>query len=429
MDSQDYEGKGDGAAVVRVKLMMLALIPLFDENMAVKSYSVFSQKDNVFLNPMLLGTGKNDGAALVEGLELIESMGIETLSEDREIFVPVGNISIFSDVEAQCSAPHDRIVFLIDNTIPPIEMYVNRLRELREKGYRIAVRKLAVADFENYREILRLTSYIFLNSQRIAIDKARIYFTKLFPNIKLCAGNIDTMESFEKLKALGGYQLYEGNFYRVPVTKGEHEVAPLKVNYIELLNMVNKEDFDLESAADIIGRDTALTISLLKMVNRMTVNSGITSIRHAAAMLGQTELKKWINTAVASALYADKPSEVTRLSLLRAKFAENLAPSFGLKSKSEELFLMGLFSVLDVILEKPMEEALSMVKVAGDVRETLVRQEGELAPVFDLMVHYEAAGWQEVSRQLLLRDIGVDTLSGAYQAALRWYRELTAAEK
>lgn len=79
------------------------------------------------------------------------------------------------------------------------------------------------------------------------------------------------------------------------------------------------------------------------MVNRMTVNSGITTIRHAAAMLGQKELKRWINTAVVNQLYADKPSEITRLSLIRAKFAENLAPLFQLQNKTEELFLMGLF--------------------------------------------------------------------------------------
>ena len=147
---------------------MLALIPLFDENMAVKAYSVFSQKDNFFLNPLMLGTGRFDGASAVEGLELIESMGIETLSADEEIFVPVSNISVFSDVEAQCSAPHERLVFLIDNTIPPIGMYVERLRELKEKGYKLAMRKLAVADFESYREVLKLTDYIFLNNRKIA---------------------------------------------------------------------------------------------------------------------------------------------------------------------------------------------------------------------------------------------------------------------
>lgn len=409
--------------------MFLALVPLFDENMAVRAYSIFSQKDNFFLNPMMLGTGQNDGAARVEGLELIESMGMETLSEDKEVFVPVSNISVFSDVESQCSAPHGRIVFLIDNTIPPVAIYVDRLRELKKMGYKLAVRKLSVADFENWRQILKLADYVFLNSKKIAIDKAKLYFGKLYPQIKLCAGAIDTMDNFEALKASGGYQLYEGDFYRVPVTKGSHEVAPLKANYIELLNVVNNENFELNDAADIIGRDTALTISLLKLVNRMTVNAGITTIRHAAAMLGQKELKKWINTAVVNELYADKPSEITRLSLLRAKFAENLAPVFEVKNKAEELFLMGLFSVLDVILEKPMEEALKMVMVAGDVRLALIEGKGSLAPVYDLMKQYESANWQEVSRRLLLADMDVEQVNNAYVDALRWYRDLMSEEK
>ena len=404
--------------------MFLALVPLFDENMAVRAYSIFSQKDNFFLNPMKLGTGQNDGAARVEGLELIESMGVETLSEDKEIFVPVSNISVFSDVESQCSAPHGRIVFLIDNTIPPVTIYVDRLRELKKMGYKFAVRKLSVADFESWRPILELADYVFLNNKKIAIEKAKLYFGKLYPRIKLCAGAIDTMETFESLKASGGYQLYEGDFYTVPVTKGSHEVAPLKVNYIELLNVVNNENFELSDASDIIGRDTALTISLLKMVNRMTVNSGISTIRHAAAMLGQRELKKWINTAVVNELYSDKPSEITRLSLLRAKFAENLAPVFDMKNKSEELFLMGLFSVLDVILEKPMEEALKMVMVAGDVRLALLEGKGSLAPVYDLMQQYESANWQEVSRRLLLADMDVDKVNEAYVDALKWYRNI-----
>ena len=408
--------------------MFLALVPLFDENMAVRAYSIFSQKDNFFLNPMMLGTGQNDGAARVEGLELIESMGMETLSEDKEVFVPVNNISVFSDVESQCSAPHGRTVFLIDNTIPPVAIYVDRLRELKKMGYKLAVRKLSVADFENWRQILKLADYVFLNSKKIAIDKAKLYFGKLYPQIKLCAGAIDTMDNFEALKASGGYQLYEGDFYRVPVTKGSHEVAPLKANYIELLNVVNNENFELNDAADIIGRDTALTISLLKMVNRMTVNAGITTIRHAAAMLGQKELKKWINTAVTNELCADKPNEITRLSLLRAKFAENLAPVFEMAIHSSELFLMGLFSVLDIILEKPMEEALEMVKVSRNIREALVDHKGDLSQVLDFVIQYEKASWQEVSRQMVLKNIEIDQVYDAYTKSLRWYRDLFAAE-
>ena len=407
--------------------MLVALVPLFDESMAVKAYSLFSQKENFLMNPMLLGTGRNDGASRVQGLEVIENMGMETISQNQEVFVPINNISIFSDIESECSAPKKRLVLLIDNTIPPVDMYVNRLKELKGKGYKIAIRKLRVAEFENYRPILNLMDYVILNSKKIAIDKAKIYFGKLFPNIKLCAGNIDTMEQFEKLKETGGYHLYEGDFYRVPVTKGQTEVAPLKVNYIQLLNMVNDDNYELTKAADIIGRDTALTLSLLQMVNNMARNSEITSIRHAAAMLGQKELKKWINTAVVNIMYSDKPSEVTRVSLLRAKFAENLAKTFGLAGKTEELFLMGLFSVLDVILEKTMVEALEVVKVSKDIEDALAHRKGKLAPILDFVQRYEGADWAEISRQMVLHNIEMEVVETAYMDALVWYRRLLNA--
>ena len=404
--------------------MLVTMIPLFNEEMTVRAYSLFTQKKNYLLNPSLLGTGSNDGAAGIVGLEVIESMGIETISSDKDIFVTINNISIFTDIEAQCKAPHERIVLLFDNTITPDEMYVNRLRELKDAGFKLAIRKLPVASFEAYKEILLMLDYLLLDHKKIDITKARIYFSKLYPNVKLCAGNIQSQEIFETLKAEGGYQLYEGEFFRMPVTKGQTEVSPLKVNYIELLNMVNASDFDLTKAADVIGRDTALVISLLKMVNKMARNSEITSIRHAAAMLGQRELKKWINTAVTNQLCADRPNEITRVSLLRAKFAENLASVFEMSMQSSELFLMGLFSVLDLILDKPMEEALKMVKVSKEINAALIEGKGPFAEVLHFVNRYENADWQEVSRLMVLKNIDMNKVYEAYIDSLKWYRTL-----
>lgn len=404
--------------------MLVTLIPLFDETMTVRAYSLFTQKKNYLLNPSLLGTGSNDGAAGIVGLEVIENMGIETISSDKEIFVTINNISIFTDIEVQCKAPHERIVLLFDNQITPDEMYVDRLRELKAAGFKLAIRKLPVASFEAYKEILLMLDYLLLDHKKIDITKAKIYFSKLYPNIKLCAGNIQSQEIFEALKADGGYQLYEGEFFRMPVTKGQTEVSPLKVNYIELLNMVNASDFDLTKAADVIGRDTALVISLLKMVNKMARNSEITSIRHAAAMLGQRELKKWINTAVTNQLCADRPNEITRVSLLRAKFAENLASAFEMSMQSSELFLMGLFSVLDLILDKPMEEALKMVKVSKEINAALIEGKGPFAEVLDFVTQYENANWQEVSRLMVLKNMDMNKVYEAYIDSLKWYRTL-----
>ena len=291
--------------------MLATIIPFFDKDMKVSAYSLFSQKENFFLNPGLQGFGRNDGVGFVDGLEVIQNMGIDTLSPDTDVFVPVGNISVFSDIEAQCSEPHNRLVLLFDNSVTSEELYVNRVTELKSKGYKLAMRKLPVSEYEQNKEILKLMDYIILDCKKIDVTKAKLYFGQVYPNIRICVGNVDNQEKFDELKDDPSFEMFEGEFYRIPVTKGETEVAPLKANYLQLLKMVNDEDFELTKAADIIGRDTALVLELLQMVNRMSVNSGITTIRHAAAMLGQKELKKWINTAVTKELCTDRPNEIT----------------------------------------------------------------------------------------------------------------------
>lgn len=404
--------------------MLVTLIPLFDENIKVSAYSLYTQKANFLLHPNLLGSGSNDGAAQIEGFELILNMGLETLSPAKEIFVPVNEISIFSDIPAQCGLPHEFFVLLLKGKIPCTPMYIDRVKALKEMGYRFAIRKLPVSSYEAYHDLLTLMDYVMLDCEQIDISKARIYFNQVYPDIRLCASNITDTETFDAIRQDKSCCLYEGSFYRLPVTKGTHKVAPLKINYIELMNLVNTEDFDLTKAADIIAHDTALVISLLRMVNHMAVNSEITSIRHAAAMLGQKELKRWINTAVVNQLCSDKPNEITRLSLLRAKFAENLAPAFELGGKASELFLTGLFSVLDIILDKPMEEALSLVKVSHDIEDALIRQSGIFAEPLYFIKQYEAGNWSEVSRLMILENLDTQTVYDAYIDALKWYREL-----
>lgn len=403
--------------------MLLTLIPLFDEDLNVNAYSVFAQRENQFLNPFSYATGIYDGSTYVEGIEAVKTMGLDTLSGEKPVFVPVSNVSIFSDLESACTEYRDRIVLLIDRTIPPVPMYIERLRALKDQGFKFAIRKLSVPEFQVYSPILALSDYIFLNNKKIAIDKAQIYFQRLFPEIKLVAGNIDTMDEFEKLKSIGGYNFYEGPFYRIPASKNDHEISPVKATQLQLLKLVNSVDFELNDAAEIISKDTAITVSLLEMVNRVVKMSEIKTIKHAAAMLGQRELKKWINTAVMDHLCDEAPSELTRLSLLRAKFAENLADVFDMKNNTDELFLMGLFSIIDVVLEKPMDEALEQLQLSKSIKDALVSHEGVLSPVYEFMMAYETADWSEVSRILTINKYDTDKVYDAYINSLSWYRE------
>lgn len=404
--------------------MLAALMPLFNENMTVKAYSVFSEKENPFLNPDMAVGAKYDGVGRVSGLEVVSSMGSAVLSDEKSVFVPIDHIAIFADLAEQCKVPKNRVVLLMDPSITPDEDYIKRIKLLRGQGFRFAIRKLNVDQFEAYRPVLSECEYVLLDHKKIVISKAKIYFSKLYPDIKLVAVNVNSQDEYNELSTDGKYDLYEGEFFRVPVTSNEKEVNPLKINYIELLNVVNAPDFDLTDAADVIGRDAGLVISLLEIVNHIAINSEITSVRHAAAMLGQKELKRWINTAVTKELCADKPSEITRMSMVRAKFAENLAPVFNIGGFSSELFLTGLFSCIDIMLDKPMDEALKMLHVAKNINDALISGKGDLAPVIDFVRLYENAEFIEVCRRMIVDDIDMDTVYEAYLNALRWYRDL-----
>lgn len=406
--------------------MMLTLIPFFDRNMSVSAYSLFTRKNNFLMNPSLLGSRQFDGAAYVDGLELIQELGTTTLSGGKPIFVSLNNISIFSSLESECKNTNHAPILLIDQTFPPVSMYTDRIRELREFGYHFAIRNLPVHCYEDYAPILSQMDYVLIDCQKIDVVKASFYFRKLYPDICICASNIPDMETFGKLSPAETISLFEGTFFRMPVTRGEHKVSPLKINYISLLNLIEEDDFDLTKAADIISQDTALIISLLRLANTRSFNSEITSVRVAVSMLGQKDLTRWIQTTVIEKLCSDKPNELMRLSLLRAKFAENLAPVFGMAMRSQELFLTGLFSILDIILDCSMEEALSMVRVSGKIRAALLERTGSLAEVLHFIVKYESAEWQEVSRQLVLKNIEIPDVSHAWVSSLQWYAKLIA---
>ena len=406
--------------------MMLTLIPFFDRNMSVSAYSLFTRKNNFLMNPSLLGSRQFDGAAYVDGLELIQELGTTTLSGGKPIFVSLNNISIFSSLESECKNTNHAPILLIDQTFPPVSMYTDRIRELREFGYHFAIRNLPVHCYEDYAPILSQMDYILIDCQKIDAVKASFYFRKLYPDICICASNIPDMETFGKLSPAETISLFEGTFFRMPVTRGEHKVSPLKINYISLLNLIEEDDFDLTKAADIISQDTALIISLLRLANTRSFNSEITSVRVAVSMLGQKDLTRWIQTTVIEKLCSDKPNELMRLSLLRAKFAENLAPVFGMAMRSQELFLTGLFSILDIILDCSMEEAHSMVRVSGKIRAALLEHTGSLAEVLHFIVKYESAEWQEVSRQLVLKNIEIPDVSHAWVSSLQWYAKLIA---
>ena len=401
--------------------MLATLVPLFYEDMSVASYCLYAQKENMYERPHLLIAGKYDGAGSIVGLEVFDSVSEDDLVANCSIIIPINNISLFSNIEQQLTGFDGRIDLLIDQTIKPEESYNKRLQDLKSKGFKLALKDLPITSLDEFKFMMNDFDLLLINSDTGDVIEQAKEFRKILPNIDLCAENLHTKEEFDSAKESGLFKVFEGTFFRVPINKGDTEVAPIKINYLKLMKVINEPDFDLDDVANVISQDPALTIELLKIANKLTINSNIRSIAQATALLGQRELRRWLNTTLLNGLAAGKPNEITRLSLVRARFAENLAPIFDYAMRKDELFLMGLFSLLNLILDMPMDKALEQVGVSNEIKKALVSDDGIFAPQLEFLLSYEAGDWQEVSRLMVLHDIEMDDVYEAYVEALKWY--------
>jgi EAL and modified HD-GYP domain-containing signal transduction protein len=405
--------------------LLIVPVPLFNEDIAVEAYYFRHRKGNDLLD----GTGTTllDGAMLSPPLEMMNLVSMEALTMGKPIFVPVTKYMLLGQLETQSHQPADKIIFLIDSLeIEDPEQYLANIDQLKALGYRFGLHK--ISDIEKMAPILDRCDFVFHDNRvfdHMNEVKIRITITHKYRHITSVYTHINNMDLFRELK--DRYKgLFEGHFYRTPLTKGKQEVSPLQTNLINLLNKVRDENFEFDEISAIIQKDPMLTVSLLRLVNSayFALKEKVKTINQAVVMLGQTEIRKWITTAVARLLGADKPGEVTRLSLIRARFAEELAIKFDMANESQSLFLMGLFSVLDAILDRPMEEALDMVQVSEDIREALVERTGKYSTIFQFILEYEAANWNVVSRLLILNDLETEDIYRAYLNAMIWYNDI-----
>jgi len=294
---------------------------------------------------------------------------------------------------------------------------------LKRNKYRLAVE--GYTDIISMETTTKVFDYILLSCESTTFASDLKVMQPHKSQIKIILTDVPDTATFEKHSKIGDI-LLSGDFYNQPITAGAVEISPLKINALNLLKQINDEGFDLIDAAKTIERDPSLSISLLRFINKMNPNRSkkIESIRGAVAILGQKEVKKWATVAISINMAEDRPSEITRLSLIRAKFAENLAPAFSMAIKAGAIFIAGLFSMLDIILQMPMQKAVLEVAASDEIREALVDRKGRISEVLSLIYAYERADWHNATINMVRNGVDIAVLSKAYLDALFWYRQL-----
>ena len=402
----------------------IAAIPFFDSNISVEAYRLNFRSGEKLLG-MMDSTMKVSDAVLTPGLDLVKTLGVEPIAGDRPLFIDINEYHLLMrEVPLTLSSSANMLVCVLPNNILPDDAVLSRCKELKELGFGLAVDGFLEGHTNN--RLFEMVDTIIVDITDLKTDKR---FINAMANLsrlkKVVLTNIPDMETFEQLNSLTN-TLYSGDFYNQPITKGVSKISPIKINALTLLRRINEEDFDLSDIADTIERDPSLSISLLRFINTAMPRK-IKSIRNAVAILGQKEVKRWATAAVSIQLAADRPNEISKLSLMRARFAENLAGSFEMGIHSSSLFLMGLFSLLDVIIEKPMKVAVKEVALDESVREALVDKAGELYKVLEFIYAYERADWDDVAIIMVRNNLDLDEINKAFVESLVWYKSLLDA--
>ncbi|MCL2854884.1 MAG: HDOD domain-containing protein [Defluviitaleaceae bacterium] len=363
-----------------------------------------------------------DGVVNPPGLDILERVGIDAFTNGAPLFVPISKFALLSDMSQKSTQPPNQIIFLFNHTdITPEEPFLSSIKALKQRGYRFAIEN--PRDVNHLHPILELCDFVILGFKYNMNNMTTFrQLAASHKHLEFIAADINGLEIFSQLDKTN-FKYFEGRFYNVPVSKDQSTMSPVKINRIHLLNTVQEEDFAIESVADIVGRDPSMSISLLKLVNspHLGISQKIKSIQHAVAMLGQKEVRKWVTTVIANLLAEDKPGELTRLSLLRAKFAENMARHFHLAMQANDLFLLGLFSILDAALDMPMEDALKLIHVSEEIHTALVERKGRFMKILNFILAYEAADWTEVKNTMMLHDISAGDVFESYMETVSWY--------
>jgi len=399
---------------------LIVAIPFFDSEMSVGAYRLNSRSGEKLLG-MMESTLSLSDSVLTPGLDLVKSLGIEPLTGGCPLFVDINEYHLLMRVPITLNIPPEQLGCVISNKLKVDDVVLERCKELVSLGFKIAVDGLLDGHTKN--PLFELVEFIVLDIRDFSLDIKFIETIKVLSRLKkVVLSNIPDKKTFNTLVDIPN-TMYCGTFFNQPITKGVSKISPIKVNALALLNRLNEEDFDLGDIADTIGRDPSLSISLLRFINSVMPRK-IESIRNAVAILGQKDVKRWATAAISIQLADDKPNEITKLSLIRARFAENLASVFELGVFAPSLFMMGLFSLLDIILERPMEKAVEEVALDEYVKQALVDNSGELYKVLDFIHAYEHANWDGVAIRMVKYDLNLEDVTSAFVDALVWYKNL-----
>jgi c-di-GMP-related signal transduction protein len=323
--------------------------------------------------------------------------------------------------------PKNTLVIEILESVEPDEEVIAACARLSKSGF-----TLALDDFVHdpkFEPILQNVHIIKVDLRTTPRPEQKRLVVKYGQQgIRMLAEKVETLEEFEWAREIG-FDFFQGYFFTKPVVVRGRQISTSKMSCLRLLQETQREEIDFDKLRALIKEDVSFSYKLLRFTNSAMFahQTEIRTIEHALMVLGEEGIRRWIAIAALPGLAEDKPQELTVHSLLRGQFSERLGRLAGIPA-AHNYFLMGLFSLLDALLDRTIEYALQQIRLALPVEEALLgtaSSDDRMAIVYSLIRSYEGGDWEEVTRLAERLKVPVLAIADAYVESAGWAAEIT----
>ncbi len=395
--------------------IFIARQAIYNSSLDVTAYEILYRRGNVATADVVDG----DKATFDVLTNAFMEIGVNRLIGKEKGFI---NFTRNLVLNGHVSLPKDRIVLEILEDIVPDRSIVRSISKLKKQGYTIALDD--VTNIEDIKPLICFADIVKIDL--IAIDRIKLKeIVSFFKNSKimLLAEKVETYDDFSECKDMG-FDYFQGYFLCRPKTVQAKKLPESRLALLRILSELHNQDVSFNKIETLIKSDVSLSYKLLKIINSIyySLPNNISSLKQALTLLGINEVKNWISMYLFSKM-GDMPTELMRISAIRAKMCELLAKLFNY-SEAESFFTVGLFSLLDAMLNMRMEQALSNLSLSEKIVAAILKHEGNMGKILEISICFEKADWDGLNHDLVANGLSMESIENIYLKSIEWSNEI-----
>ncbi len=390
---------------------------IFDNNLQVYAYELLFRSGDVDQSAVQDG----DRATSEVMVNAFMDIGLDAVANGCPVFFNLTRSFLTGGIAIPFTP--DRAVLEVLEDIEPDAEVVEAVRRLSERGFSIALDDVVYRP--QLRPLVKLADIIKIDLLAVPPGSLNEQVRRLRadnPTVQLLAEKVETSEQFSECRSLG-FAYYQGYFFAKPQIISGQRMPANRVAILNLLSRLQDPKVTMDDLERLIAQDVSLAYRLLRYINSaaFAMHRKVDSVRHALVMVGTRAVRNWVSLIVLSRL-DDKPRELVVMAMVRARMCELLAAEAGLSDKDTS-FTVGLFSVLDGLMDRSMAELLDALPLADEVKSAVLERTGPAGDLLARVEAYEAGHWDRLSGGA----IPPRAYRPAWLEAIRWVHEVTKA--